>query len=75
MKFFFSLSVLSLLLTSANAQEGNPQCCVCFDDCVSTITNPDVVIPLPESDLLPVAEATCELVSTVERKQSPTRQR
>jgi len=51
---------LSLLLSilTVDAQL-NPPCCVCFDQCVSTITRPTVIIPLPVNPLLPES-ATCE---------------
>ena len=43
-------------------------CCVCFDDCVSTITNPDALVPIPENDeplLEGITEAPCEQIRSV----------
>ena len=52
----------AFLLLCSNAQ--GTKCCVCSDGCVSTITKPDVTIPLPANPLLPagVSEASCEMI-------------
>jgi hypothetical protein len=44
-----------------DADTGNPICYVCSDDGVSTITKPDVIVPLP-NNTQGVSEATCETI-------------
>jgi len=61
----FVLSLGAALLSSTRVNAQNPKCCVCSDDCVSTITKPDAVVPLPSNPLLPVAEAKCEQIRNV----------
>lgn len=41
----------------------NPVCCVCFDNCVSTITNPDAIVPLPSG--IGFDQATCAQIQKV----------
>ena len=60
--FLFSFS--GVLLASSTSAQGTI-CCVCSDDCVSTITNPDATLALPANPMLPVSEATCEQIRHV----------
>lgn len=78
---FSKLSVVHLLFllllnnnlqsSTTNAQEQpNPPCYVCFDGGASTVTRPDVVIPLPPEavELTPgggFTEASCALIQQV----------
>ena len=72
---FLSLggAVVALLLGAsvplARGQgETGELCCVCFDDCVSTTTNPDALFPIPENDeplLEGITEAPCEQIRSV----------
>jgi len=54
-------AVVALLLSASLPLASGQLCCVCFDDCVSTITNPDALFPIPENDeplLEGITEAT-----------------
>lgn len=56
----FSIIAILYGLSFAYAQDPNPICYVCSDGGVSTITKPDVLIPLPDD--AGQSEATCEMI-------------
>ena len=56
----FTILILLCGLCYSLGKTVNPICYVCSDGGVSTITKPDVVIPLPEN--AGQSEATCEMI-------------
>jgi len=66
MKSLFLLSVIAAFARVCLAQD-NPVCCACGvpdppDAPCANITNPDIIIQLPDIELLPVSEASCSLI-------------
>lgn len=66
-----TIILLSLLLVPLArlpfAAAENQPCCVCFDNCKSTITIPNAIVPLPED--VGIEQATCAQILDVAEVQ------